>query len=73
MRADSPGARGTGLLLALALLSNACASLKPPPGQGMSLHYTPREATGLAMAGGPDEEPPITRASPPPTPPESSV
>ncbi|MFE8597855.1 DUF2380 domain-containing protein [Archangium violaceum] len=72
MRADSPGARGTGLLLALALLSNACALLKPPPGRGMSLHYTPREATGLAMAGGPDEEPPITRASPPPTPPESS-
>ncbi|WP_083682746.1 DUF2380 domain-containing protein [Archangium sp. Cb G35] len=52
MRADSPGARGTGLLLALALLSNACASLGPPPGRGMSLHYTPREATGRAVGPG---------------------
>ena len=52
MRADSPGARGTGLLLALALLSNACASLGPPPGHGMSLHYTPREATGRAVGPG---------------------
>jgi hypothetical protein len=37
MRADSSGARGTGLLLALALLSNACVSLTPPPGPGRSL------------------------------------
>ncbi|MCY1080605.1 hypothetical protein [Archangium lansingense] len=70
MRADSPGARGTGLLLALALLSNACASLGPPPGRGMSLHYTPHEATRPAVAGGPGEESPLARTSPPPSQPE---
>jgi hypothetical protein len=51
-------------LLALALLSNACASLTPPPGQRMSLHYTPRETAGTAVAGGPSEESPLARASP---------
>ncbi|HYO64516.1 MAG TPA: DUF2380 domain-containing protein, partial [Archangium sp.] len=60
MRADSSGARGTGLLLALALLSNACVSLTPPPGPGRSLRYTPHGATGPAgsreavTAAGPD-------------------
>jgi hypothetical protein len=61
MRADSAGARGTGLLLALALLSNACASLTPPPGREMYLRYTPHEATGPAVAGGPG---PVTAAGP---------
>ncbi|WP_395828539.1 DUF2380 domain-containing protein [Archangium violaceum] len=55
-------------MLVLALLSNACASLRPPPGQGMSLHYTPREATGPAVAGRLGEESPLARASPPPEP-----
>jgi hypothetical protein len=55
----------TGLLLVLALLSNACASLRPPPGR-VSLHYTPHEATGPAVAGGPSEESPLALASTPP-------
>jgi len=52
MRADSPGVRGRGLLLVLALLCNACASLTPPPGRGMRLRHTPGEAMGPALAGG---------------------
>ena len=44
-----------GLLLALALLSNACVSLTPPPGLGRGLRYTPHELTGLAVAGAPEE------------------
>ncbi|HYO64447.1 MAG TPA: hypothetical protein VEU33_00075 [Archangium sp.] len=70
MRADSSGAKGMGLLLALALLSNACVSLGPPPGRRMSLHYTPHGATGPTVAGGLGEEPPLARDSPPPSPPE---
>ena len=54
MRADSPGARRTGLLLVLALLCNACASLTPPPGRGMRLRHTPGEAMGPALEGGPE-------------------
>ncbi|WNG61386.1 DUF2380 domain-containing protein [Archangium gephyra] len=58
MRVDSSGAKGTGLLLALALLSNACVSLTPPPGPGRSLRYSPHGATRSAVAGvmaaGPD-------------------
>ncbi len=50
------------LLLALSLLSNACAPLTPPPGRGMSLRYTPHEALGPALATGPSDE------SPPPSP-----
>ncbi|MFE8603304.1 DUF2380 domain-containing protein [Archangium violaceum] len=68
MRADSSGAKGTGLLLALALLSNACVSLTPPSGSGRSFHYTPQGATGPAVAGGPGEEPPLARDSQPPFP-----
>ncbi|ATB39733.1 hypothetical protein CYFUS_005181 [Cystobacter fuscus] len=60
---------GTGLLLVLALLSNACASLRPPPGRGMRLHYTPHEATGSAAVAGPSEESRLARSSPPPSPP----
>nr|WP_306413587.1 DUF2380 domain-containing protein [Cystobacter fuscus] len=52
-------------MIALALLSNACASRRPPPGRGMSLHYTPREAMGTALTGGPGEASPLARASPP--------
>ncbi|ATB43392.1 hypothetical protein CYFUS_008872 [Cystobacter fuscus] len=59
-----------GLLLALALLSSACASLRPPPGLGMSLHYTPHEATRPAVAGGPDEGSPLALAALPLSPPE---
>ncbi|WNG34162.1 DUF2380 domain-containing protein [Archangium violaceum] len=70
MRADSARARGTGLLLALALLSNACVSLTPPPGPGRSLHYTPHEATRPAVAGGAGEESPLVLDSQPPSPPE---
>jgi len=66
MRADSLGAKGTGLLLALALLSNACVSLTPPPGRGRSLRYTPQGATGPAVAGGVGEESPLVLDSQPP-------
>jgi hypothetical protein len=59
MRADSLGAKGTGLLLALALLSNACVSLTPPPGPGRSLRYTQHGAPGPAVAGGEGEESPL--------------
>jgi len=52
MHAESSRARWTCLLLALALLSNACASAMPPPGPGMSLRYTPRGALGPAFAEG---------------------
>ncbi|QRK05227.1 DUF2380 domain-containing protein [Archangium violaceum] len=69
MHADLPGARGTGLLLTLALLSNACASLTPPPDRGMNLRYTPREATGPVVAGELGEELPLALASRPPSPP----
>jgi predicted lipoprotein DUF2380 len=56
MRADSPGVvRCTGLLLALALLSNACAPLTPPPGQGMHLRYTHGEGATPPWAQGPGE------------------
>ncbi|WP_233166402.1 hypothetical protein [Archangium sp. Cb G35] len=51
MRVDSSGAKGTGLLLALALLSNACVPLTPPPGPGRSLRYSPHGATRFAVAG----------------------
>ncbi|QRK12109.1 DUF2380 domain-containing protein [Archangium violaceum] len=56
MRAESPGCRWTGLLLALALLSNACASLTSPPGRRTHLRYTPHEAAAPAWAGDPGEE-----------------
>jgi hypothetical protein len=52
MRADSHRAPWAGVLLALALLSTGCASLTPPPGQGTSLRYAPREATGPASTQG---------------------
>ena len=48
---------GMGVLLTLALLSNACASLTPPPGRGMNLRYTHGEDATPAWAGGPDEPP----------------
>ncbi|WPB75870.1 DUF2380 domain-containing protein [Archangium violaceum] len=51
MRTDSPGVRWTGLLPALALLSNACAPLLPPPGR-THLHSTPHEATTPAWKQG---------------------
>ncbi|HEX5747077.1 MAG TPA: hypothetical protein VFZ09_12610 [Archangium sp.] len=56
MRAESPGLRWTGLLLALSLLSNACASLTSPPGRWTHLRYTPHEAAAPAWAGDPGEE-----------------
>jgi hypothetical protein len=70
MRADSSGARGTGLLLALALLSNACVSLTPPPGRQRSLRYTLHGATGPIGADGAGEESPLVLAAQPPSPPE---
>ncbi|MFE8601617.1 DUF2380 domain-containing protein [Archangium violaceum] len=66
MRADSSGVRGAGLLVALALLSNACVALPPPPGQGRSVRYSPRGTTGPALAGAVDEEPPRVLAAQPP-------
>jgi hypothetical protein len=53
MRAEAPGVRWTGLLLALALLSNAYASLTSLPGRGTHLRYTPHEAATPAWAGDP--------------------
>ncbi|WP_083681052.1 DUF2380 domain-containing protein [Archangium sp. Cb G35] len=55
MRADSSGVKGSGLLLALALLSNACVSLTPPLGPGRSLRYAPQGTTGPAVSGGTGE------------------
>jgi predicted lipoprotein DUF2380 len=51
------GLSQAGLLLVLALLSTGCVSLTPPPGQGMNLRYTPREAAGPALAQGPSVSP----------------
>ncbi|WP_052518095.1 hypothetical protein [Archangium violaceum] len=56
MRAESPGFKWTGLLLALTLLSNACASRTSPPGRGTHLRYTPHEAATPAWARDPSEE-----------------
>ncbi|HEX5753808.1 MAG TPA: hypothetical protein VFZ09_46920, partial [Archangium sp.] len=44
------------LLLTLALLCNACASL-PPRGQGTHLRYTPHETAAPSWAQGPGEPP----------------
>ncbi|WNG15510.1 DUF2380 domain-containing protein [Cystobacter fuscus] len=68
MCADSARARGTGLLLALALLSNGCGSLTPRPGPGRSLRYTPHVVTGLAGTGGAGEESPLVLDSQPTSP-----
>ncbi|WP_309894708.1 DUF2380 domain-containing protein [Archangium sp.] len=57
MRADSSRVWWTCLLLVLALLSNACAPLMPPPGRGMRLHYTPHGVVGPAFAEGPSTAP----------------
>ncbi|WNG50137.1 DUF2380 domain-containing protein [Archangium minus] len=65
LRTDSSKALCAGLLLAMALLSAGCASLTPPPGRGMRLHYTPHEAAGPAWADGPSEKSPLAHASPP--------
>ncbi|PTL84362.1 hypothetical protein [Vitiosangium sp. GDMCC 1.1324] len=62
-------ASGLALLLVLALLSNACVSLPPPPGHGGSLRYAPYEATRPVVAGEPGEESPLALASWPPSPP----
>src|SRR3954470_22369089 len=63
MRANSPRARWAGLLLAMALLSTGCMSLTPPPGRGMYLRYTPREAAAPASSEGPGVEAPRALAS----------
>ncbi|HYO69328.1 MAG TPA: DUF2380 domain-containing protein, partial [Archangium sp.] len=49
--------RSLVLLLVLALLSNACASLTPPPGRGTHLHSMHGEGATPAWAGGPGEPP----------------
>ncbi|HYO59677.1 hypothetical protein [Archangium sp.] len=73
MRADSPQTRWASLLLATALLFTGCASLTPPPGRGMNLSYTPREAAESASAEGPSDKPPHALASPLPSPPETEA
>ncbi|HEX5750995.1 MAG TPA: DUF2380 domain-containing protein, partial [Archangium sp.] len=57
MRADPPAVRCTGLLLALALLSNACAPLTPPPGRATHLRYSHGEGATPAWAQDPGEPP----------------
>ncbi|PTL85992.1 DUF2380 domain-containing protein [Vitiosangium sp. GDMCC 1.1324] len=52
-------------MLALALLSTGCVSLTPPPGQGMNLRYTPRDAAASAPAEGRGVEFPRPLPSPP--------
>ena len=69
MRADSHRVLGAGPLLVLALLSNACVSLTPPPGHERSLRYAPHEASRPGVAGEPGEESPLALASGPPSPP----
>ncbi|REG15403.1 hypothetical protein ATI61_12529 [Archangium gephyra] len=59
-----------GLLLVLALLSNACVSLTPPPGPGRSLRYGLHGATGPAGAGAMGNESPLILDAQPPSPPE---
>lgn len=59
------------MLVGLALLTNGCASLTPPPGQESNLSYTPRGASGPTLADRPGEESPRALASPPPSLPES--
>ncbi len=46
-------------------LFTGCASLTPPPGEGMNLRYTPREAVGPVLPGEPSGESPLALASPP--------
>ncbi|MBM7116408.1 DUF2380 domain-containing protein [Archangium primigenium] len=55
MRADSSRGRGTGLLLTLALLSNACASLEPLPDRGEGTEWRGVLATHVAFLGALDE------------------
>ena len=59
--------RANTLLLCVALLATGCASLTPAPGRGRSLSYTPRGATGPALAPSPSEEHPRTSAALPPS------
>jgi hypothetical protein len=66
--ADSRRAPWTGVLLALVLLSTGCASLTPPPGQGMDLRYAPREDLGSSSLQGPGVEAPQPLASTAPSP-----
>jgi hypothetical protein len=47
--------RSLVLLLSLALLSNGCAPLRPPPGRGTHLRSTHGEGTAPAWAGGAGE------------------
>ncbi|MFL5359164.1 DUF2380 domain-containing protein [Archangium sp.] len=68
LRADSHRAPWTGPLLALALLSTGCASLTPPPGEGTSPRYAPREAPEPSSLQGQDGDAPRAPGSTPPSP-----
>ena len=59
--------RANTLLLCVALLATGCASLTPAPGRGRSISYTPRGATGPALAQSPSEEHPRPSAALPPS------
>jgi len=52
------------LLLVMTLLSAGCASLTPPPGQGMDPRYMLNEATGPSFSEGMGQESPLALSSP---------
>nr|WP_095992691.1 DUF2380 domain-containing protein [Cystobacter fuscus] len=65
---NSPGAQWIGLLLATALLSTSCASLASPPSHGMNSRHMTHEVAVPPLPQRPNEEFPLARSSPPPSP-----
>jgi hypothetical protein len=68
LHADWLRSRCLSLMLAVALLTNGCASLAPPPSQKRNLGYTPHGASGPTLKEGWGDEAPRALASPPPSP-----